>query len=128
MQNIINSNFDNHNVSGLRKSSSMPMINQIPKTSKKAFHIKKASVVDIISTIDSPSHWRYYSRKEERKQEFLNTLKAGPFIAGNAHSGFGNTVGISWAKKKQQKTLLNKVIIPLLVFRSIWTKTSCTKL
>ena len=75
----------------------------------KAFNIKKASAVDIISTIDSPSHWRYYSRKEEKKKEFINTLKVGPFLAGNTHTGFGNTVAISWAKRKQQKSILDKV-------------------
>mmetsp|Transcript_31574 Transcript_31574/g.27969 ORF Transcript_31574/g.27969 Transcript_31574/m.27969 type:complete len:84 (+) Transcript_31574:136-387(+) len=82
---------------------SMPSINKISKTHKKAFNLKTASVLDIMSTVESPSHWRYFIRKNQRKEGYLQSLKLGPFIAGNTHTGFGNTVGISWKTKKLQK-------------------------
>lgn len=87
----------------------MPSIIEIPKGHKDAFHLKHASVMDIISTVDSPSHWRYFKRKEDKKQSFLNTLKVGPFIAGNSHEGFGNTVAFAWKNKRVQKTSMNRV-------------------
>lgn len=83
----------------MKKYNSMPNIKEIPKTHKNAFNIKKASVLDIISTVESPSHWRYFLRKKEKKDKYLSNMKSGPFLAGSVHSGFGNTVGISWKNK-----------------------------
>jgi hypothetical protein len=97
---------------GMRKSSSMPNIQKIPKN--KAYNIKKASVLDIISTVESPSHWRYFLHKEEKKQSYLHTLKTGPFIAGAFHSGIGNTVEMSWKKRRQEKQYLNKVTFQII--------------
>lgn len=100
---------DDHNHLEMRRSSSMPHIHEIPKTDIKAFNIKKASVIDIISTVESPSHWKYFARKEHKRQEYLKTIKTGPFLGGIPHNGFGNTVGISWNNKKYQQNLANKV-------------------
>lgn len=99
--------FEESGVKNLRKSASMPHINEIPKTHSQAFNIKKASVLDILSTVESPSHWRYFLRKKNKKDGYLNTMKSGPFIAGNTHSGFGNTVAISWKNKVVQKSMVN---------------------
>ena len=96
---------------GMKKSMSMPSITEIPKTHRKAFNIKKASVLDIMSTVESPSHWRYFMRKNKKKEGYLTTMKFGPFVGGIPHTGFGNTVGISWKKKNLQKVLATKVRI-----------------
>jgi hypothetical protein len=91
--------FEVYNSTEMRRSSSMPHIREISKNHSKVFDIKKASVIDIISTIESPSHWRYFLRKEQKKQEYLRTIKTGPFLGGIPHTGLGNTVGISWNNK-----------------------------
>lgn len=74
--------FDEHFMPGIKRSSSMPTIHEISKTHKDAFHIKRASVMDILSTVESPSHWRYFVHKDQKRQSYLQTLKVGPFIGG----------------------------------------------
>ena len=51
------------------------------------------------------------SEKKINKQAFLKTLKYGPFIAGNTHSGLGNTVAFSWKNKREEKSSYTKVCL-----------------
>ena len=46
----------------LHKSSSGNMFPEIPEA-RQTFNIKRSPVMDIMSTIESPSHWRFWENK-----------------------------------------------------------------
>ena len=56
----------------MQNAQSMPWLPTLTK-SMDNFSIKKASVMDIMQTVESPSHWRYFENKKKIQENSYGT-------------------------------------------------------